>query len=128
MVQSNEIVRLRRDNMTLSQNLAAAQNTLTQLRSTNKHLLQQLAAAGEYVQQQQGQMEQIAAENQRTRAAAQAVLASQQKNSEAPDRHPQRNTCINNLRQIDAAKQQWALENNKTADRRADRCRTSRRI
>jgi len=28
----------------------------------------------------------------------------------------QKNTCINNLRQIDAAKQQWAMENHKTAD------------
>jgi hypothetical protein len=28
----------------------------------------------------------------------------------------QLNACINNLRQIDAAKQQWALENDKTAD------------
>jgi hypothetical protein len=28
----------------------------------------------------------------------------------------QRNVCINNLRQIDAAKQQWALENDKAAD------------
>jgi hypothetical protein len=27
-----------------------------------------------------------------------------------------RNTCINNLRIIDGAKQQWALDNNKTAD------------
>jgi hypothetical protein len=27
----------------------------------------------------------------------------------------QMNACINNLRQIDAAKQQWALENNKKA-------------
>jgi len=27
----------------------------------------------------------------------------------------QRNACINNLRQIDAAKQEWALENHKTA-------------
>jgi hypothetical protein len=27
----------------------------------------------------------------------------------------QKNACINNLRQIDAAKQQWALENNKSA-------------
>ncbi len=26
----------------------------------------------------------------------------------------QKNTCINNLRQIDAAKHQWALENKKT--------------
>ena len=28
----------------------------------------------------------------------------------------QKNACINNLRQIDAAKQQWALENNKASD------------
>lgn len=28
----------------------------------------------------------------------------------------QRNACINNLRQIDAAKQQWALENGKGAN------------
>jgi len=28
----------------------------------------------------------------------------------------QRNGCINNLRQIDAAKQQWALEKNKQSD------------
>jgi hypothetical protein len=28
----------------------------------------------------------------------------------------QKNTCINNLRIIDGAKQQWALENSKTAD------------
>jgi len=27
-----------------------------------------------------------------------------------------KNACINNLRQIDAAKQQWALENNKKSD------------
>src|SRR5689334_18130356 len=28
----------------------------------------------------------------------------------------QKNGCINNLRQIDGAKQQWALENNKSAN------------
>jgi hypothetical protein len=47
----------------------------------------------------------VAAEGQQARAAAQeanAVLA--------------RNACINNLRQIDAAKQQWALEKNKPAE------------
>jgi hypothetical protein len=31
-------------------------------------------------------------------------------------RRSPRNACINNLRQIDAAKQEWALENDKTAD------------
>src|SRR2546428_13741669 len=28
----------------------------------------------------------------------------------------QQNACINNLRQIDSAKQQWALENRRTTD------------
>lgn len=32
----------------------------------------------------------------------------------------QTNACINNLRQIDAAKQQWALENGKGGDAQAD--------
>jgi hypothetical protein len=34
----------------------------------------------------------------------------------AAPRNPQQDACINNLRQIDGAKQQWALEHNKTAD------------
>src|SRR6266705_5770531 len=32
------------------------------------------------------------------------------------DRGVQRSYCINNLRQIDGAKQQWALENHKTTN------------
>jgi len=32
----------------------------------------------------------------------------------ATSNNSQRNACINNLRQIDAAKNQWALENRKT--------------
>ncbi len=35
------------------------------------------------------------------------------------------NACINNLRQIDAAKNQWALEKGKKARRRADQGRSS---
>ena len=107
---------IRDRNETLSQNLAVVQNASSQLRATNQQLIQQLTAAGYYLQQQQGQLEQFANENQRARAAAQAAQAAQQVRSDVQIAAAQRNTCINNLRQIDAAKQQWALENNKTAD------------
>jgi hypothetical protein len=51
------------------------------------------------------QMQQLQTENQQLRTVAvQSVEAAQ------------RNACINNLRQIDGAKQQWALEHNKTAN------------
>lgn len=46
------------------------------------------------------------------KAQANAALT----NTQAADPVAQRNACINNLRQIDGAKQQWALEHNKTAD------------
>ena len=51
------------------------------------------------------QLQQLQSENQQLRTVAvqgQQVL--------------QRNACLNNLRQLDAAKQQWALEFSKTAD------------
>lgn len=98
--QASEIARLRADN----QDLPRLRNQVTQLQAANQKLTQQLNATLTAAQQQQAQLEQVAAENQQVRAAAQeanAVLA--------------RNACINNLRQIDAAKQQWALENNKPA-------------
>lgn len=49
------------------------------------------------------QMQQLQAQNQQLQAIQGEQLA-------------RRDACINNLRMIDAAKQQWALENNKTAD------------
>jgi hypothetical protein len=49
-------------------------------------------------------LQRLAVENQQVRAAAQQL-----------DAEAARNTCINRLRQIDAAKNQWALENNKPA-------------
>jgi hypothetical protein len=64
------------------------------------------------VQQQQEELQawqvDAVAVQQAQRAAA--VAAQQQAQTEVA----QRNACINNLRQIDAAKQQWALENSKT--------------
>jgi uncharacterized protein (DUF3084 family) len=94
-LQSAEISKLRADN----QDLPRLRNQVTQLQAANQKLTQQLKATSTYAQQQQAQLQQIADAQQ----AAQAAQA------EADDR----NACINNLRQIDAAKQQWALEKNK---------------
>lgn len=47
---------------------------------------------------------------------SQAKLAQANIQDKQKEVQIQRNTCINNLRRIDAAIQQWALENNKRAD------------
>jgi septal ring factor EnvC (AmiA/AmiB activator) len=99
-----EIARLRADN----QDLPRLRNQVTQLQSANKKLSQQLNVTLTAAQQSQAQLEQVAAENQQARATVQAAA-----DVVAADA---RNACINNLRQIDAAKQQWALEKSKTAD------------
>ncbi|HEU6449065.1 MAG TPA: hypothetical protein VFV23_11570 [Verrucomicrobiae bacterium] len=97
--QSSDNDRLRKENVKLSQNVAQLQNTITQLQAQNEKLTQQLTTARTAVQLQQEHLQQLQTENQQ---AAQADVE-------------ERNACINNLRQIDAAKQQWALENNRTA-------------
>jgi hypothetical protein len=75
------------------------------LLAANEKLTRQLQALVIAAQQAQAQAQQLAAEKQQARAAA--VQA---------DEESARNQCINNLRQIYAAKQECALENNKTAD------------
>jgi hypothetical protein len=106
--QNAEIARLRSEH----QDLLRLRNEVRQLTETNEQLALQLKAARALVQQQQDQLQawqaDAVARQQAQRAAA--VAAQQQAQAEAA----QRNTCINNLRQIDAAKQQWWLVNNKT--------------
>jgi DNA repair exonuclease SbcCD ATPase subunit len=99
--QSAELSKLRADN----QDLPRLRNQVTQLQAENQKLTQRFQATLTAAQQQQAQLEQLAAENQQVRAAAQQT-----------DAEAERNVCLNNLRQIDAAKQQWALEKNKTTD------------
>ena len=106
--QNGEIARLRTEN----QDLLRLRNEVRELTETSRQLAEQLKNARVVVQQQQEQLQDWQADavamQQAQRAAA--VAAQQQARTEAA----QRNACINNLRQIDAAKQQWALINNKT--------------
>jgi regulator of replication initiation timing len=99
--------RLRTDNQSLAQKLAQAQKQSDQLLIENQKLYQQLKTTMTAAQQQQDQLQQLAAENQQVRAAAEQLGAQA---------IAERNVCINHLRQLDAAKQAWALENNKAAD------------
>lgn len=105
--QDSEVSRLRAEN----QDLPRLRNEVTQARAANQKLqvsYQKLQAAYQKLsqqfdgtltiaQQQQAQLQQIAQANEQARVAS------------------EQNACINNLRQIDAAKQQWALENSKPA-------------
>ena len=106
--QNAELARLRSEN----QDLLRLRNEVRELTGQSQDLAQQLKNARLVVQQQQEELQAWQADavamQQAQRAAA--VAAQQQARTEAA----QRAACINNLRQIDAAKQQWALENSKT--------------
>jgi regulator of replication initiation timing len=107
---SAENARLRAENQNLTQKFSRLQNENRQLHSTQQQLTKQLEAARTDVQQQQQQQQPMPAEDQP------AVSAPEPSAEQSAAVAVQLNTCINHLRQIDAAKQQWALENDKTAD------------
>jgi hypothetical protein len=90
---------LRIENQSLSQRNLLLQNDNKQLRTSNQQLNQQLGTAREAAQQQQQHLQQMQTENQATQTQADT----------------DRDTCIANLRSIQVAKAQWALENGKTA-------------
>jgi hypothetical protein len=100
---AEELVRLRKDN----EELLKLRAEVHQLRDEKQQLTKQVntPAPGAQAQQfQQAQMQQLMAENQQLKAQSQLTATA---NNMA--------ACINNLRQIDGAKQQWALENQKPA-------------
>ena len=107
---SAENARLRAENQSWNQKFPQLQLENRQLHEQNQKLSQQLDTAHSTVQQQQQQLQQIQSDNQAGSGGAEsggdaATMAVNQANA-----------CINNLRELDAAKQQWALENNRTAN------------
>ena len=110
VAQSTENARLRAENQNLAQKFSQLQGENTRLRQQGQKLNQQLETTRTAAQQQQEQLQQLQTESQQASPAPEASADS------SPAAIAQLNTCINNLRQIDAAKQQWALENEKTAD------------
>jgi DNA repair exonuclease SbcCD ATPase subunit len=83
----NKVGKLQQDNLELSKQVQTAQAQVASATQSGTEKLQALQT-----------------QNQQLRSA---VVHREQ--------IEQRNVCINNLRQLDGAKQQWALENGKTA-------------
>ena len=102
---SAENARLRAENQNLTQKFSRLQTENNQLRKGNQQLTQQLQTTSDAAQQQTQMPEDQP-----------AVAAPEPAPDQSAAMAAQLNTCINNLRQIDAAKQQWALENSKTDD------------
>jgi len=100
--QAVEIAGLRKQNEIYTNRLAKAQATIDQLQAEAAQTAQRLTTARTALQLQQDHLQQLQTEKQLVTDASVALI--------------HRNTCINNLREIDAAKQQWALEKSKPAD------------
>ena len=98
--QAAENSRLRKQNEILAAKLAAAQAALAQSQAESQRVANSLGTARTALELQQQHLAQLQEEKQRVADAGVAVI--------------NQTACINNLRQIDAAKQQWALEKNKT--------------
>ncbi len=101
---NDELTRLRAENA----DVLRLRNEVRQLREQNQQLTRQAQTAQNQAQNAQAQAEQYRS------SAAQASAQAQQAES-AVRNQTQSLACINNLRQIDGAKQQWALQNNRPA-------------
>jgi hypothetical protein len=105
--QNDQMTSLRKDN-----------EELLRLRSQVRKLNDEKAQLAKQAQMSQTQAERSQAEAQQiqARAAENAKTMAEQQILQMKQNQAVVVTCINNLRQIQAAKQQWALENNKTVE------------
>ncbi|HZV36903.1 MAG TPA: hypothetical protein VFB72_20165 [Verrucomicrobiae bacterium] len=115
-LQKDELDRLRKEHDELLRLRGENQRAKDQIKKLNTQLAaaqaKDAAAQAESAKAQEAQQQaaQLANENQALRNQAQQIASEERVAAE------QHAVCINNLRQIDGAKQQWALENKKTAD------------
>ncbi len=114
--QAAEIERLTKDNA----ELLRLRNEVQQLRSQTKQMNTELSKAQSASEQAQTRQQQIAAEMQRVRESAaqqqaQALLQQATPNAPLTPAEQQSAVCIQHLRQLAFAKQQWALEFKKSA-------------
>jgi DNA repair exonuclease SbcCD ATPase subunit len=112
-VQAEEIARLRKQN----EDVLKLRNENRQLRDATQQLEKQAQTAQAREQAARTQAQTAASQAQAALAQAQAreqQIQAARANAETLAPQQLLNACINNLRQIDGAKQQWALENRKT--------------
>lgn len=98
-LQAAEITRLRRQNQILTNQVAMWRVALDQVTSESQSNAQHLATARTALRLQQDHLEQLQNESQQILDVSASIIT--------------RKTCVNNLRLIDDAKQQWATDNAK---------------
>jgi TolA-binding protein len=114
--ETDELARLRKD----SEELRRLRNEVQQLRGDKQQLATQVQTAQTQAQRAQEQIQaQAAAAAQPAPgtpadAAAQAALKARLGQNAPTPEQVQTLACVNNLRMIDGAKQQWALEKQKS--------------
>ena len=100
--------------------LPRLRNMIRQLTSDKSQLSQQAQSAQQAAQRAQSQAQAAQAQAEALAQSPATISTNQPLSHEVADMSPDHpaaiRACINNLRQVDAAKQQWALENNKTAE------------
>ncbi len=106
-VSKDELERLQKD----SHEVLKLRNQVQLLRGEQDKLKQSAQVAQNQSQQAQAQIEAVQSQLTAARQAAAVRLKVVPASAEG-----MMNSCINHLRQMDAAKNQWALENNKTSD------------
>lgn len=97
-LQAAEISRLRKQNQILTNQIAQWRTEFDQANFENQSNSQHLATARTALRLQADHLEELQTQSQQILDASAAIIA--------------RKTCINNLRLIDDAKQQWAVDNN----------------
>jgi hypothetical protein len=105
--ESEEMARLRKEN----EEVLRLRNDVRQLRLDKTQLTRQVEVAQSVAQNAQAQVQ---AQAQRITAAQTAAASAEAQ--QARNAMTQAASCILNLRQIDGAKNQWAVENKKTAE------------
>ena len=96
--------------------LPRLRNMVRQLTTDKSQLSQQAQSAQQAAQRAQSQAQAAQAHAEEIAQRAATTSTNQPAPPQVATTPAAANACINNLRQIDAAKQQWALENNKTAE------------
>jgi hypothetical protein len=105
-----ELTRLRKEH----EEVLRLRNEVRQLRGDKQQLAGQVQAAQAQAQSAQAQV-QAQAQALSAKAAPQAPTGIPLTPAQVSPEQANANICVNNLRLIDAAKQQWALNNNKPA-------------
>jgi len=113
-VPAEELARLRKDN----QDLLRLRNEIRQAREEKNQLTKQTQSALSEAQRAQAQVQSLSTNLEAAQAASiaeQKAFAARYGLAVAPEQAAF-SACLNHLRQLDGAKQQWALENKKTAE------------